>query len=92
MLLQILIFFRLPWNQNTLYGYIGEILFTYFSCESYLFVNGPIVVLFVSMCLHHRAFYEMFNYSLHEMDVPNKKKNDKLELWKIIQFQNLVKE
>lgn len=73
----------LPWDVTTPFGYCGEILYHLISGESYLFGNGMIILLYIAICLHHRAFYEMFEYSLHEFDTNT---NPKVFLSDLIEF------
>lgn len=56
---------------------------------SYLIGNGVPLILFISMCLHHQAFYKMFQYSLEQFNVSERKRND--EINDIIRFHVLTK-
>ena len=53
--------------------------------------NGTILLLFSSVCLHHLAFYKMFEHTLHQLDQPRNKRNDKKLLCELIRFHNTVK-
>lgn len=53
----------LPWNQQTPFGCFWEIVYHIVVGEVYLFLNGTFLLFFVSLCLHHRAFYERFQFS-----------------------------
>lgn len=55
-----LFLFRFPWNQETAIGYLYEICYDLIIVEIYWVCNGSLLVLFVSICLHFQAFYEMF--------------------------------
>lgn len=81
----------LPWNQETPLGYVGYVGFNFLVVESYLIFNGTILLLFVSLCLHHRGFYEMFRHALGQLECPEPNRNDKHKLHKLIQFHYLVK-
>lgn len=61
----------LPWDQTTPVGYGSELILDLpigFSC---MVVNGVFLLLFVSICQHHQAFYKMFKYSIN-----NSKRSD----------------
>lgn len=50
------ILFSLPWDQSTLTGYIGEITFTLFNNVTFLIAAAALMLFFISLCFHHRAF------------------------------------
>ncbi|XP_055307926.1 odorant receptor 85c-like [Sitodiplosis mosellana] len=76
----------LPWNQKTLIGYIFEFLSEFvFSC-SYYYSNGTVVILFVSICLHHQAHFKIFQKSLTKLNGPGENRNDATLLRALIQF------
>lgn len=80
----------LPWNQNTPIGYITTMVYSISSSESYFLLNGSILLLFISMCLHHRAFYRRFEYSLDNLDNLNQKTNSNQEFSELIDFHNSI--
>lgn len=87
---------RLPWNEETIIGYIAEILFNIMGCEVYYIANGATTLLFISMCLYNRAFLEMVQSMLHNLNntdhKPNdRKQNDRKLLCKLIEFHVSVK-
>lgn len=84
--------FRLPWDQETLFGYICEIVLSLVCIEAYLLFNGALLLLFISMCLHHRTFNKMFQYSLQKLDHDDNQRNDRLFICKQIRFHISVKE
>lgn len=53
--------------------------------------NGPILLLFISFCLHHLAFYKMFRQSLLKLSEVNKVKDTEQFICELIQFHSLVK-
>lgn len=59
---------RLPWDSSTLIGFIGEICFVLISYHFYNIINGSAILLFISICLHHRAFYKMIQHSIGKLD------------------------
>lgn len=68
-------FYSLPWNQDTLVGYIGEIAYCCFVGEAYILSNGVILLLFVSICLHHKAFYQMYENAVIKLTEFDKNQN-----------------
>lgn len=81
--------FRLPWNQDTLLGYLAEIVSIVVTDEAYLLTSGAVLLLYISMCLNHRAFYDMFQYLLK--DPPNRQQNHRKLLCDVIRFHTTVK-
>lgn len=67
--------FSSPWDKTTMLGYFGEIVQTWIAAEIYLIVNGVALVLFISICIHHRAFYKIFKHSIHEWNSCQKNQN-----------------
>lgn len=63
--------FRLPWNQHTVRGWIGETVFSVISSSLYLFTNVVFLTFFIGICEFHRAFLEYFNALMIEVDNPN---------------------
>lgn len=58
----------------------------------YYIWHGSILVLFISLCLHHQAFYNMFGNSLRKFDLEDRHQSDKRVLCDIIRFHVVVKE
>lgn len=79
----------LPWNQDTFFGYVGEILYSLFGGGAFLFVNGSLLLLFISIYFHHVAFAEIFRRSLKQKTDENKIDNE--FLCKLIQFNITVR-
>lgn len=80
--------YSLPWNQHTLIGYFGETFATLLIGEAYGIANGSLLLLFVSLCMHHQAFYQMFQYSTSKLE----SRNAQEQLCKLIRFHSSVKE
>lgn len=76
----------MPWNRETPLGYAGEIIYFLWTAEGYIFVNAAIVLLFVAICLHHRAFYEMYCYELNKLNCVDKHRNNQQFLSDLIEF------
>lgn len=53
-------FSRLPWDQNTFYGWTVEAVFSVFSAISFLFVYPTFLIFFISICEYQNAFHEIF--------------------------------
>lgn len=56
-----------------------------------MITNGTILLLFIAMCLHHRAFYKMYAHSLRELDHVDEKRNDRIVLCELIEFHGMAK-
>lgn len=82
---------RLPWDQETFIGYIAEIICIVVTDEGYLLTSGSILLLYISMCLHHRAFYEMFRHLLRTREHQNRVKNQLEWIYDVIRFHSSVK-
>lgn len=85
-------FFSLPWDQSTLYGYSAQIAFSIIINEAYMIANGAPLLLFISICLHHRAFYQMFLHSVCKLNCADEKQNDLEVLIQLIRFHMTIKE
>lgn len=83
--------FRLPWDQQSYAGYTATIGLSIMMGESYLILNGSILLLFIAICLHHRAFYNRFENSLHKFNCSNQETDSREILCEIIDFHNTVK-
>lgn len=83
-------FSSLPWNQDTVLGYLGEICFNIVTGEAYL-ASTSIILFFISMCLHHRAFYHIFRHSVSKINHLDKKRTNKEILCEVIRFHISVK-
>lgn len=81
----------LPWNQQTLIGYSAEFVFVALFCGIYFISNGSFVLLFISICLHHRAFLQMFQQLVNEFDPLNTNGNHPELYRKCIRFHISVK-
>lgn len=81
----------MPWNQQTALGCFSEIVFHILTAQSYLFLNGVFLVLFISLCLHHGAFYERFRYSMNKWNETGSYRNDRKSFCELMQFHILVK-
>lgn len=82
----------LPWDTTTLTGYIGEIIFDINLAEAFYIATGVLLLLFMSICLHHRAFYKRFQHSLRALDQPNEIENIDKFICDLIRFHISIKE
>ncbi|XP_055308155.1 odorant receptor coreceptor-like [Sitodiplosis mosellana] len=57
--------------------------------EGYFICNGALLILFISLCLHHRAFGRMFRRCVFELEDPNR---DAFEVLRVIHdFHKTIK-
>lgn len=59
---------RLPWNQETVFGWIGMLIFVMFGSATYVFLNVMFMMLFASICSFHKAFYKNSKHLLSQLD------------------------
>lgn len=83
----------LPWNQTTAIGYFGETCLEAMIGYALATSSGSLLIFFISMCLHHRAFRKMFDHSLQKFNRSVKKKPESAKfLCNLIRFHISVKE
>lgn len=80
----------LPWDQHTPVGYFLEICFDIIGGDVFFASNGWEILLFISICLYHQAFYKIFQHSVKKLDRPHKGYHK--YLGNLVEFHNLVKE
>lgn len=80
--------FSLPWSHETLTGYFAEVLYSTISAESFLCFNGAILMLFISMCMHHAAFYDIYHNYVQKLNSDVRKMEP---IFRIIRFHIKVK-
>lgn len=80
----------LPWSQSTIVGYFGEQLLINVMCFIYSVINGVLLLLFISICLHYRTFYEIIKHWIDEWNNENANGNtnrcDEKFLCELIRF------
>lgn len=82
----------LPWNQSTLPGYFLEITLTLNFGEGSFIINASLLLLFVSICLHHETFHEIFRHTAAELDLRDQTgKYKKMVFRKLILFHTSAK-
>lgn len=62
------------------------------TAEVYVFSGAMFIILFVSLCYHHRAFFKIFQHSLHTFDRSDEARNDEILLFQLIRFHVTIKE
>lgn len=81
-----------PWNQTTLAGYLGEDFYIFFAAVAFNVIAGVIFLLFVSICIYHSAFYQMFEHSINKWNQNiNGDQNDEQFIFDLISFHIEVK-
>lgn len=81
----------LPWNRTTPIGYLVYGCSFVAVIEGYFLANGALLILFVSICVHHEAFYEQFQYVIGKLDKDDAKRNNERVLCDLIRFHNITK-
>lgn len=85
-----IILFSLPWDQHTLIGYIGEVVFTIIFGGAFFICNGAYLIFFISICWHLKALSKMFQHSAQKLNEPNDDRDDEEYICGLIQFQNEI--
>lgn len=78
--------FSFLWNNDTPMAYLVEMCFTFIVGQSFLLCVGSLQLLYISICLHHRAFYKVIQNSLHTLDHADRHQNYEVFLCKLIRF------
>lgn len=83
----------MPWDQSEIpLGYAGDLFVEVLIGEAYMIFNGSFLLLFISICLHHQAFYKIFQIALRKLDFSDANRSDETTLCQLIRFHILVKE
>lgn len=59
----------LPWDQETVFGWIGLLIFVMLGSTTYFYLNSLFVLLFSSICNFHKAFKMNAKHLLERLDV-----------------------
>lgn len=59
--------------------------------EGYLLAGAALLLLFISLSLHHRAFYQIFEQILSQLNFIENKRDDSKFLLKLHIFHNTTK-
>lgn len=82
--------FSVPWDQTTVLGYFGEVIFLNCTIGPIFTLNATVLILFISMCLYHQAFYKMFNHVLNELNSCKKVRFAEQTICDLINFRMLI--
>lgn len=84
----------LPWNQTSLLGYFAETCFEIIAGMTYYLINGVMMLLYISLCIHDQAFYHMVKHSIDKWTLTNDKNdgNNEQFLRNLIRFHISAKE
>lgn len=72
-------------------GYFMEISLGISSGGGYYLFSGVMLLWFISMCIHHQAFYQMFLHYVHQSDALKENKNLNSHLCELVEFHISVK-
>lgn len=81
----------MPIDQTTLIGYVSEIVFCISFAGAYFIANGALLLLFVSICLHHAAFSKVVQHRIAKLSVRQKEQSDAELLRDLVRFHVSVK-
>lgn len=72
-------------------GYFAEIWFHIYYFEAY-YISGSILLLFIAICLHHQAFYKIFQNKLQKLNHSDERDNSKKLVFQVIRFHSSTNE
>lgn len=87
--LKIVYFIRLPWNQDTVIGWLGLIFYEYFVAGFYFSITFVFMTFFIAICKHHRTFNKYFHNLAQEIDSSSPYAEHLIK--KIFHFHKLMK-
>lgn len=70
----------MPWNQSTFLGYVGEEIASLSAVTSFCVVISAVLTFFMSICIYHGAFFEIFKNQFDQIDELTKKPNRYAEI------------
>lgn len=79
-------------DQRTWIGHMCKLIYCCVTPTIFFLTAGSILLLFVAIGVHHRAFYEMFRHSVRKLSIPDESRNDEEFVCKLIRFHIDVKE
>lgn len=82
---------RLPWDQRTIRGYIGETVFSVISSSLYLHTNVVFLTFFIAICEFNQAFSNYFDALIAQFHSTNEFKGAKSLLCYIIRYHVSIK-
>lgn len=81
-----------PWNQTTLVGYLGEDFYIIYFAVIFGIVAGLLLLLFISICIYHLAFYKMIEHSIGQSNHKHDRMtNDRQFIFRLISFHIEIK-
>lgn len=81
-----------PWNQTTLAGYLGEDFYIIYFAVIFGVVAGLLLLLFISICIFHLAFYKMVKHSIEQWNEKHDRStNDEQFIFGLISFHIEIK-
>lgn len=86
--------FSLPWDQNSIQGWIYEVIYSAYTSSAYLFVDYALVSFFASFSFYCRAYRQYFQTFFDKIDVGVCTKNYgeiTRQLYAAIRFRNAAK-
>lgn len=81
---------RLPWDQNTITGWMLEMAYHMDVFLFYFFVSFSVLTLFISICEFHRSLYELFDHLIAEFDMNETNKSDEIYQLKVCLRDTIV--
>lgn len=82
----------LPWNQKTPIGYVGQNGLSCIICGVYFFINGAVLMLFVSLTWILQSFTKMYRLTVKKYNNPSQNRNNEAILHGLIDFQNMARQ
>lgn len=90
-----ILFFRLPWNQQSLLGCIASRLYALLFGQTYVILNGVTGSYFVSIVHHHETFYKHYHALCEQINEISEMENNGPKaqhiLTKLIKFHTAAK-
>lgn len=84
-------FLSLPWNQDSIFGYVGEIFAVILTFNVLTISAGQLFMIFISICIHFFTFNEMFASFVDELGNATKEKKTTASIQKLIEFHTNIK-
>lgn len=81
----------LPWSNESIVGYVGEIIADIIIFDLFIFIVGHLFLLFISLCIHLFAFNRMYANFVNELDNANDEKDKVRIIRKVIEFHVDIK-
>lgn len=84
-------FHSLPWNQDTLLGYAGEMLVGLLYVLIFWMIGCQMLILFIAICYYQFTFYEMFVHFVDHLKQSKKIDRKANAILKIVKFHRDIK-